>query len=75
MLRSKFHHPWQPRVSDGQMLNPFAQSNPSETSFSEEIEEAERDVPEPASNHTAADTESGSNLDAVKSPYPRGPQR
>ena len=49
MLRSKFHRPWQPRVSDGQLLNPSAQTQASETSFSDAIEEAEEQVHTPES--------------------------
>jgi hypothetical protein len=26
MMRSRFHRPWQPRMSDGQLFNPFAHS-------------------------------------------------
>lgn len=49
MLRSKFHRPWQPHVSDGQLLNPSAPSRASETTFSEVIEEAEEQVHTPES--------------------------
>lgn len=48
MLRSKSHHPWQPRVSDGQLLNPSAHTTQPDTSFSDEIEQVERDVQAPA---------------------------
>jgi hypothetical protein len=48
MLRSKSHHPWQPRVSDGQLLNPSAHTTESDTSFRDEIEEVEREVNTPA---------------------------
>ncbi len=45
MLRSKSHHPWQPRVSDGQILNPSAHTAESDTNFSDAIEQVESDGP------------------------------
>jgi hypothetical protein len=62
MLRSKFHRPWQPRISDGQLLNPSAHATESETSFSEVVEEAEDQVHVPEGSETAA---SASPSDAV----------
>lgn len=61
MLRSKSHRPWQPRVSDGQLLNPSAHSAEADTSFSDEIEEVERDVHAPAEPQEPAITASTGN--------------
>ena len=49
MLRSKYHRPWQPRVSDGPLLNPSAHTTESEASFSDVVEEAEEQVQTPQS--------------------------
>ena len=54
MLRSKMHRPWQPRVSGSQLFNPSAHTVESDTSFSDGIEEVEREVPEPAESRDPA---------------------
>lgn len=48
MLRSKFHRPWQPQVSDSQPFNPFVQGGEAEGSLSEQIIET------PEETHAAA---------------------
>ncbi len=45
MLRSKMHRPWQPRMDDGQIFNPFAHTTEPEAGLADhqtiDIEEAE----------------------------------
>jgi hypothetical protein len=53
MLRSKFPRPWQPHVSDSQILNPAVHGSEREFSLSEEIEEAEADAHPPAVSQSA----------------------
>jgi hypothetical protein len=43
MLRSKFHRPWQPRVRDQGILNPFAHTTEPEASLAEHQELKEFD--------------------------------
>ena len=51
MLRSKFRRPWQPRMRDGAMFNPFAHTTEPEASLAEhhdiELEELEATTTEP----------------------------
>jgi len=58
MLRSKYHRPWQPRVSDGPLLNPSAHTTESEASFSDVVEEAEEQVHTPQSAEAPASASS-----------------
>lgn len=41
MLRSKLHRPWQPRINDGPLFNPYAHTTEPEISLS-----AHRDIEE-----------------------------
>lgn len=66
MLRSKYHHPWQPRVSDGQLLNPSAHTTASETSFSDAVEEAEEQVHPPQGPAAAAPAGSSSAVENIR---------
>jgi hypothetical protein len=68
MLRSKYHRPWQPRVSDSQLLNPSAHTTESEASFSDVVEEAEEQVPSPQSPETAASASSSSAAERIELP-------
>lgn len=44
-LRSKLHRPWQPRMSDGQMFNPFKHTTEPEASLEpREIEQLEAEA-------------------------------
>jgi len=70
MLRSKFHRPWQPHVSDGQLLNPSAQSQVSETTFSDAIEEAEEQVHTPESLAVEAAQAPAIALEDIEPPPP-----
>ena len=76
MLRSKFHRPWQPRMSDGQLLNPSAHSTESETSFSDVVEETEEqlNVPEGAqASLSAGAKDAHQNVDSLASVAPESP--
>lgn len=67
MLRSKFHRPWQPHVSDSQPFNPSAHTTESATSFSEQIEELEEQGQTPAESQNAAAAASSGAVEDVKS--------
>lgn len=54
MLRSKVHRPWQPRVSGSPVFNPSAHTTESDSSFSDDIEELEREVHAPAKGEDPA---------------------
>lgn len=78
MLRSKFHRPWQPRVSDGQLLNPSAHTTESETSFSDVVEETEEQVHAPTGPEAAGSPGSRDafgNVDSPASGAPENPSR
>jgi hypothetical protein len=70
MLRSKFHSPWQPHVSDGQLLNPSAHASESRTSFSDQIEELEGEVRMPEASQEEAAATSGSDPVTGADPAP-----
>lgn len=61
MLRSKFRRPWQPRMSDGQVFNPFVRSTDGEAHSGEhhDIEEfdeqAQQELADAAAAHVRRD--------------------
>ena len=67
MLQSKFHRPWQPRVSDSQPYNPFAHNSESEVSFSAAIEQAEGEVHKSAAGEGAAAASANHSVESVQS--------
>ena len=44
MMRSRFHRPWQPRMSDGQLFNPFAHSAEPELGLENHDDFEQRDA-------------------------------
>ena len=52
MLQSKFHRPWQPRVSDSQPCNSSAHATEAEASFSAAIGEVEEAGHPPAGDES-----------------------
>lgn len=74
MLRSKFHRPWQPRISDGQLLNPSAHATASETSFSDAVEEAEDQVHTSEGPEASASPSSGSACGSSEAPALLSPE-
>ncbi|MFI4867982.1 MAG: hypothetical protein ACHQDD_01345 [Steroidobacterales bacterium] len=55
MLRSKFHRPWQPRMRDDAILNPFAHTAEPEASLVEHHEYEELDELEAAADRADTD--------------------
>jgi hypothetical protein len=75
MLQSKFHRPWQPRVSGSQPYNPSAQATESEVSFSTAIEEVERDgTPESEASQGGVSTESAQGVELMSPEAPVAPR-
>lgn len=70
MLRSKFHRPWQPRVSGPQLYNPSAHSTESQVSFSDTIEEVKEEAAMPAEGHGAAAPSASHMAESVESMSP-----
>ena len=75
MLQSKFHRPWQPRVSGSQPYNPSAQTTDSEVSFSSAIEEVERDAtPESEASQGSVSTEAAQGDELMSPQAPEEPK-
>jgi hypothetical protein len=55
MMRSRFHRPWQPRMSDGQMFNPFAHSAEPESGLEHHDDLEQRDAENAQPVEAAAD--------------------
>ena len=79
MLQSKFHRPWQPRVSDSQPYNPSAHAAEAEVSFSAAIGEVEeaghpREVDENAVAASVSHSAEGAESESPVAPESqRGP--
>jgi len=67
MLRSKFHRPWQPHVSGGQLYNPSAHSTETEVSFSDAIGEVEEGMQTPTESPGAVRPDARQLADGVES--------
>jgi hypothetical protein len=75
MLQSKFHRPWQPRVSGSQPYNPSAHTAESEVTFSEaigEIEESAVEIQPPPAIQEAAPP-SGTSDESPSTVVPASP--
>jgi len=70
MLRSKFHRPWQPHVSGGQLYNPSAHSTESEVSFSDAIGEVEEGMQAPTESPGAVTPGASPVADSAESVAP-----
>lgn len=65
MLRSKYHRPWQPRVSDSPTFNPFAHGTESGVDLSVQIEESELESSSSAAHQTPASPSDYTSLEGI----------
>jgi len=70
MLRSKYHHPWQPRVSDSQTFNPYAKATETEVSLSAQLEELEEEAHTPMAAQGDSSVDRGSPAECLQAPAP-----
>jgi hypothetical protein len=74
MLQSKFHRPWQPRVSDSQPYNPSAHTTEADVSFSAAIGEVEEAAHPPAADEAAVAARAGHSAESAESASPAAPE-
>jgi hypothetical protein len=74
MLQSKFHRPWQPRVSDSQPYNPSAHANEAEVSFSDSIREVEEAGHPPAVDEATVAANVSHSAESAEPASPAAPE-
>ncbi len=72
MLRSKLHRPWQPRIHDDAILNPFAHTTEPEASLAEHHEYEELDQLEAAADSSHSEPPQGESMPATQAPADSG---